>query len=282
MIRLAIAYIFVLTQPFAPNVAPSDAAPQSPPHIEIVAVHAKNEAQGEKNIEATIQGLHPILDALPYDTFQLAGRESKEAVVGQSVTLNLDGAYAVEVTPQEIQPEVVTASTRVIHQPDGRAAVKAGAELRTGKAVVVRGLPAEQGETILFIRLVPDETGRNAPSPNENKDQKQDKPKADDSSSEENSPQENEKQEKEQEEKNKEQQDKQDQAQNPKEEDNSQGRQPEKDMRDVEQPPQNQMQKPKGQQNIEAILRNLEEKDKREQNEQRKNRVGIRVDEKWW
>jgi hypothetical protein len=229
--------------------------------VRMAAVQASSEGRQERQIAPELAGLKSLLDRLPFDTFTRVAEEEREIPQGQETKIPITGDLSLAVTSKgRAETGEVELDARIEMMQNGAPvnALLTSGRAAPGKALVFRGLKRNGGELVVIMTLVQDNQGQDQSQqpqqdqPQDQQEQKQPPEQPEEPSQEgEPPPEQNEEQQQQQA-----QEDQQSEAQ----QDNT----------------------PKDMHEIEAILKSLEEMDRREQPKVRNQRDRVYVPQDWW
>jgi len=228
------------------------------PKLHVVAAHASTKGNNPAQVDDKLAGVKNVLLRLPFDSYEPVADQEVEAPPGEETLVPLNGVYSLYVQPQgqdESGALALTARISMLAEGGGPEqyvdAIYTQARLASGMPLVFRGLDLNVGELVVVLNLSGDNNQQGQSQDQDSDQQQEEKDKQqDDQSSSDSGDQE--------------QQNQQDQAQQ------DQGDSP----RAQEETPDLQ--------NIEALLKSLEETDRKEQEEQQRVRTGIQVRGDWW
>ncbi len=249
-----IAYIVAaaaLAQPWrAPEPqAPGQAQAQTP-KFRAAAVYCSNGAGG---VPESLENLKPLLEKLPYDTFEEVARRDFDTPPGQETKVPLNGIYTLFLTAGAAQPQQqalpIEARVEMLEGDGFIDALRAQGKAAPQQALLFRGLPMDAGELAIVLMLLPPDNGDG-----QSQQQKQD-------------------QQEQQQQQEQEQEEKQEQQEQQQEQQQQQAQAQQEEAEEEEQ---------KDLQNVEAILQSLEEQDRREQHDAHNERRDVQMRGGWW
>lgn len=246
MILHVVAWVMMagLAQPWAPSMTPP---PDAPPVFRIVAIQALDAGSADASIEESAAEVWKQFQNVPFDTFRVLVTDEEAAPLGIDTVFPISTEYRFHVTPSAYRPDSgeVEVSARIEMTKDQRIvnALVADGVAVPGKALVFRGFSLNGREMAVIMTLVPPDKEQ-SPSPGENKNQKsQEQPQPKPS-------------------------------EEPAAEQKESGEDQPSDAEDNEQT--------HDLEHAEALLKSLEEVDRREQMEVRKKRNRVEVRKEWW
>ena len=250
------------------------AAPQAPQaqavDIYMTAFYAlRDEEVDDEETPEIPEALEPyeaLLEALPYNQFTLVSSDNAQADSGQEVRMPISGIFTFYAMPMQIMDGgSVVLNLRVeMLQDDGyRDALRAQGQAAPNQPLVMRGMPLNRGELVVVVEVRPDQDQQDgaggdgdpdSDASEDDSDEQQDQDAEDDPD----------------------QEDEGDQDTEPETDD--QGPQPQPDSSGDESRQESELDL----QNVEALLEYLEEVDRREQEEIRRQRNDIEIRGDWW
>lgn len=245
--------------------------------IRIVAVRAAVEGRGVPFIEPTLKGFGALLEKLPFDAFYPLAIAEQEAPYGRETAFPINEDYCFHVLPKTWRPEdnELEMDARVELRQNGARvdALAASARVAPGGALLFRGLKLASGELAVIMML-------RQRDENQSQDNTSESQPADDQEEEEQdrSSEQAEEQPHDQEEPQPEPQDREDEPAPDEEAPQNE----ETEMEPVGLSETEGLEAPKDVQNIEAILRSLEEMDRREQQRLRQHLDRTPIRKEWW
>lgn len=232
-----------------------------PERVQAVAIRATGSATEQPAIAAELKGMEEFLKTLPYAEYTIIAENVVETPIGTEAGIPLGDRLTLYVKPEGQSEEgAVQLSAHLELNEDGHpvdALIAQGSAAR-GKPLVFRGVPnGMNGEDIVVFKLLQPENPDSQPQGSE---EQQQEPRDEEQEAE----QEEEKggQEQPQEEQEPPQETQAEQQQNA---EAAQDQEPSKDL-----------------ENIEAILRSLEEVDRQEQKNAHNRRTSVEIKGDWW
>jgi hypothetical protein len=264
------------------------AAPPAAPKIEVRAFTATNTGQATRQVDATLRGLDALLKDMPYDTFLPVMQEQAELSANVETMVTINDIYALHVLPLGPEEEgMLPLQARVTMLQGGRQvnALLTQGKAKPGRAMLFRGLEIPGGELGIVLRLVPPpqepKDGDSESEDQEDQQQDQQQEPQDPSGSGDDQVGEDGAQEEAQQsedqtgeqgsmaEEGEPQEGESAAAESPQEESETEGEGAEASA-------------PKDLEDIEALLKSLEDQDRREQKSARNRRDSIRFNGEWW
>jgi hypothetical protein len=265
----------------------TQAGPPAAPKIEVRAFTATNTGQATRQVDATLRGLDALLKEMPYDTFLPVMQQQAELAANAETMVTINETYALYVLP--IGPEeegMLPLQARVTMLQGGRPvnALVTQGKAKPGRAMLFRGLEIPGGELGIVLRLVPPpQDPKDGDSDSEDQGDQEQEPQepqdpsgSGDDQSGEDGAQEEAQQSEDQAgeqgtmgEEGEQQEGESAAAESPQEEGESEGEGAEAAA-------------PKDLEDIEALLKSLEDQDRREQKSARNRRDTIRFNGDWW
>lgn len=256
MSLLTTVFIGLLGQvmpPVLPNEPAPGMAPQEPPKlmVHMVALSAWEEGLDEVVIDEKLSLDEALLEKLPFDNFVWVNEAEEELEMGaepKPLLFPIDSNYRmlVALAGQPGQDGSIPLHAKVLMRANGQTeqqALYGNAMVSPNKWLIFRGLPLAGKELVILLEL---KQGGGEGEGSGQSEQQQEQEEGE-------------------------------------EKEDEQEPQPGEDQQEQQPSEQKESQdKPKDLQNIEALLENLEEQDKREQAEARFNRENIRINKDWW
>ncbi len=259
MFAMTLLLTFISQVPGVGGVLPQNSGNESVT-ISMTAFYALNDEETEIiDVPDALKPFDSFLDSLPYNRFEVLTDASAQAERGRELHMPVSGIFSFYVTPlQTHDGGSVELDLRVemLHDSGYLDAIRAQGLAAPNQPLVMRGFPVNRGELILIVRLESDGDGEGQSADN---DSNSDEQESDEGTS-----------------------------QEPQEEEEQEGDENQNEQPEDSQPPQQQSQsseldesKP-DLQNVEALLEYLEEVDRREQEEIRRQRDSIEIRGDWW
>jgi hypothetical protein len=276
----------LLAQPFNLGGAGVDAGPAET--IEVVAFHALDT--GALHVDEALRPFAALLERLPQDTFRLVHADSAEAPMEQETSIRINDDYAVHVIPLgHDEEQQLQLQARVTLHRGGQVinALVAEGKTRPGRALLLHGLEMPEGMLgiVLRVKQKPGESSPDSGDSQEDGDQQnQQQPQSGDNEPGEEQPPSDQSGESEQEDAESDS----DAANQGDADDSEQGEEGESGADQPEDGDAEEMEDgggeegPKDMENVEALLKSLEEQDRREQRSARNRRDTIRINKEWW
>lgn len=155
----------------------ADAAPTSAT-FDVLAVHATREGKTSPEIPSTLDSVSKILGSPPFDTydmFDMVSQEEGEAPFAQETRIPINDRYSFHVTPsQNPSTGEIDIESRIAMLENGKTidALWAKGKVAPGKPLVFRGLPMDDGELVVLVRLKQDD-GDDSDSSESSEDQEE-------------------------------------------------------------------------------------------------------------
>jgi hypothetical protein len=281
---------------------PMQQAPQAQEvPVVVVAIKATKEGRTTPAMDAELKPFAKVLDALgPQDTFELIAMEKKASPMGVETRFTVNGIYTAYVqpvqtvdTPEGGQRFDLQMRVEMLRGSDYIDAVRARGEAAPNQAMVLRGMDLDVAELVVVVMVSPEgDQGEQGNQQQEQQDQQQQDQQQQDQKPQQGGEQSEQDKQEEQEE----QGEKDLASSNPdeeKKEEEQEGEQeaprplPGEQEQEQQQSPQEQDDEaqdgtPRDMETIEAILQNLEEKDRQEQRNARYRRNQVIVRGDWW
>jgi len=153
-----VAVLLALSALCAPPPAPAKGPP--PVRIDVVAIHAFDEAHAGKQYEGGLDGMKTALEDLPYNTYRRLDAASVSAPFNEETIVPLSDRHRLYLRPMSKEPHNQVRLNVRLHmtrKPEtGRTPVNAinttiiaGA----GRQVKLRGVKLDQGELVVVITI---------------------------------------------------------------------------------------------------------------------------------
>lgn len=239
----------------------SGAAVPQPDKVRMVAVQAQNKGQQDRQIAQELNPLKGILERLPYDTFDQVSAQEQTLVPGQKTQMPINDIYSLFVKPEDTtEAGGVKLEARIEMLQNGALvnALKTSCNAAPGKALVFRGMKLNEGELVVVMTLVQNQNGQGQSQQPQQDQQDQQK---------------DEQQQQQQQEQQQQDQQKDDQQEKQAQQEQSQEAQQTEGEKENE---------PKDMHEIEALLKSLEETDRREQPQVFNQRERFESPQEWW
>lgn len=286
-------------------------APAPPSEVQIQVVAFKGSATGRSSLffDDELRPMKKVLESLtPNDTFEIIASEKKTLPMGQETRFTVNGIYTAYVTPMGVReaPEgggqLYDLQTRVemLNGNDYIDALRARGEAAPQQALALRGMDLDVGELIVLVVVAPDSQNQGQPGDeqSESSEEQQDQ----EQSPEEQQAKQNElksEQEQQQEEQKKDEEQEaegdgeggseapqlaQQEGEGSNEGEGGEGEKSSEVAQAGTEEPQEEAEdgQPKDMETIDAILQNLEEKDRQEQRNARYRRSRVVINGDWW
>jgi len=284
-------------------------APAPPSEVQIQVVAFKGSATGRSTLafDDELRPMKKVLESLtPNDTFEIIASEKKTIPMGEETRFTVNGIYTAYVTAMGVReaPEgggqLYDLQTRVemLNGNDYIDALRARGEAAPQQALALRGMDLDVGELIVLVVVSPDSQNQDQSQQGDEQDQQeqqeqQESQEQQQAKQNELKPEQQEQQEEKQDEEKKEEGEGEGGSEAPQlaqqegeggnegeggEGENAQMAQEAKQ----EQEGEVQESEPKDMQTIDAILQNLEEKDRQEQRNARYRRSRVVINGDWW
>lgn len=157
------------------------AGPTPPPKIEVLAFSATNTGQATRQVDATLRGLDALLKDLPFDTFMPVMQQQAELSESAETMIVINESYALHVLQLDPEDEqgMLPIQARVTLNQGGQSlnALLTQGQAKPGRAMLFRGLEIPGGELGIVLRLVPppkDPKGDSDSEEQENEGEQQD------------------------------------------------------------------------------------------------------------
>lgn len=228
--------------------------------ISMTAFYALNDEETDLiEVPDALKPFGSFLDTLPYNRYEVLTDASAEAETGRELHMPVSGIFSFYATPLQIMnggSVELNLRVEMLHDSGYLDAIRAQGIAAPNQPLVMRGFPVNRGELILIVRLESDGDGEGQSG---DSDSDSDEQESDESTS-----------------------------QDSQEDDDQDGDENQNEQPDDSQPPQQQSQSSEMDesrpdlQNVEALLEYLEEVDRREQEEIRRQRNSIEIRGDWW
>lgn len=284
-------------------------APAPPSEVQIQVVAFKGSATGRATLafDEDLRPMKKVLESLtPNDTFEIIASEKKTIPMGQETRFTVNGIYTAYVTAMGVReaPEgggqLYDLQTRVemLSGNDYIDALRARGEAAPQQALALRGMDLDVGELIVLVVVSPDSQSQNQSQQGDEQSEQQDQQEQQDSQEQqakqnELKPEQEEQQEEKKGEENKNEgegeggseapQLAQQEGEGGNEGEGGEGENAQMAQQATQaQEGEVQEDEPKDMQTIDAILQNLEEKDRQEQRNARYRRSRVVINGDWW
>lgn len=291
-------------------------APAAANEVQIQVVAFKGSATGRSSLffDEELRPMKKVLQTLqPNDTFEIIASEKKTIPMGEETRFTVNGIYTAYVTPKGVReaPEgggqLYDLETRIemLNGNDYIDALRARGEAAPQQALALRGMDLDVGELIVLVVVAPDSQnqGPQGDEQSQSNEEQQEEQTPEEQQAKQNElkseqqQQQDEEQKKEQEEQKEAEGDGEGGGEAPqlaqqgegegegsKEAESSEGEQPSEVAQAGTEENEDEAKdgQPKDMQTIDAILQNLEEKDRQEQRNARYRRSRVVINGDWW
>lgn len=286
-----IAALATLAQANPPVVAPG---PEPADKIQVIAFQATREGQATRQVDAELRPLDALLKDMDYDTFRVVQAQEVDLPAQSETMVQINDTYALYILPLgKDEQGLLAMQARVTLMQGGKLvnALLTQGKAKPGRAMLFRGLNIPGGELGIVLRLVPPppdpkDGDSDSQSNDDQQQQQQEQPQdptsggddqqGDQNASDQSNPGEDQKDESSQ--KGMANEDKKEG-----EEEEGESAQAGQESEDTEGEQEGaQSGEPKDLEDIDALLKSLEDQDRREQKSTRNNRDSIRFNGDWW
>lgn len=130
--------------------------PEAPERIRVLAIHATSEGRDRPSVDPTLTSVSAFLEELPYDTFREASFHDFTVAYGEEGRAELNDTYAFLCKPLRLSEadEVVLEAWITMGLGDKRVeALRVTGRATRGHGLVFRGLTMPQGELVVIMSV---------------------------------------------------------------------------------------------------------------------------------